>query len=142
MVRKGFDIPEYELDRAKQLAGEQGISLSAYLRQSVIDRNNGIAPTVNVDAAADRLHATVDRLEREMGQLRLDLLKQDEIRSKAAMELHERAVAENRELMAKAIATLGQHIASILNPSASPAARKPRASSDPAGPYLHPESRT
>lgn len=116
VVRKSFDINENELQRARQCAHEQGVSLAAYIRQAVISRNDGVESSAAIDAAAKRLDALVDRVDRDMTQLRLDLLEQEEARGRAALSLHEQAAADNRDLLIKSIKVMGEHIASILQP--------------------------
>ncbi len=126
MVRKGFDIPEVELARAKRLADKAGLPLNRYLREAVIAANDGVQSVERLDEANTALKETIAQLEREISQVRVELQQETAAVVQALEAQNQRVIDDNRTLLTKFLKSLSQVVSTTL-PSSDPPSYLPPA---------------
>lgn len=104
LLTKSFNIAPDELESARYLAREQGVSLNKYLRLAVLEKNRGVVQGLETRDALDEIRATVRDFETR-NAMALESLMADLRAEQGA------ALQANEELVVKTLQAFSQFLA-------------------------------
>ncbi|HGM5039264.1 hypothetical protein U4I37_14135 [Stenotrophomonas maltophilia] len=119
LLTKSFNIAPDELESARYLAKQQGISLNRYLRLAVLEKNRGVVQGLEARDALDDIRATVRDFETRNAMALESLVADLRAEQDAALQA-------NEELVVKTLQAFSQFLAQQ-EPDAETLSKQPAA---------------
>ncbi len=129
LLTKSFNIAPDELESARYLARQQGVSMNKYLRLAVIEKNRGVVQGLEARDALDDIRATVRDFETRHAMTLESALADMRAEQAAALQA-------NEDLVMKTLQAFSQFLAQPEPETKQPA---PKPSSRSAAAFLPPK---